>query len=84
MVNRRNSGVGQLNWESTLRRKVEVMRELGIVAYDGIALGPVPPSVEVQKKTKSDPQYPKRSYYANLLNRPVQDDELARLPEVGS
>lgn len=83
MGNRRNGDVGQLaDWESALRTKVKVMRELGVVVADGITLGPEPLPKEVARKMKEDPLYAKRSHYANLLGRVLGDEELKNLPEV--
>lgn len=63
-----------------LRAKVDVMRELGVVVWDGITLGPEPLPKAVREKIKEDPLAHRRAYYANLLNRPVTDEELKRLP----
>ncbi len=85
MGNRRDRDMGKLNsgdWESQLRSKVSVMRELGVVAYDGVTLGPAPLPKEALKKLKDDPFYEKRAYYENLLGRVFSDDDLKKLPEV--
>ncbi len=85
MGNRRDSDVGKLtlsDWESDLRRKVAVMRELGVASADGIILGPPPmPKAEVER-IKSDPLYEKRGHYENLFMRAVGDAELKRLPDL--
>lgn len=66
-----------------LRAIVAVMRELGVVSYEGLFLGPEPS--KAPKKTKPDEEVDavleeRRSYYEEVLGRKVNDAELRRLP----
>lgn len=79
MAQRRASVVDELN-ETLVRRKVALMRELGIVVLGDTTLGPPPlPKVKLDKKD-ADPRAERRSYYESMLNRNLSDAELDALP----
>lgn len=56
------------------------MRELGVLSWDGIVLGPEPrPKAEIEKEN-ADPNRTRRAHYVELMGRPVSDLELRNLP----
>lgn len=63
-----------------LRIQVATMRELGVVSWNGIVLGPEPLPKSTAKPPKKDEQYERRTYYQEVLGRSVGDAELKNLP----
>jgi hypothetical protein len=64
-----------------LRDTVGIMRELGVVSFDGIVLGPEPrPKADIEREKKKDPLHTRRTHYQEMLGRPVSDAELGNLP----
>jgi hypothetical protein len=62
---------------------VVMMRKLGVASWvnspvGDLHLGPEPP--RAPKKEDADPKKARRSYYAELLGRPVTDAEVEMLP----
>lgn len=56
------------------------MRELGVLQWNGITLGPTPPTAPEAKPDADDPLAERRAHYANLLGRAVSDEEVSRYP----
>lgn len=63
-----------------LRASVATMRELGVLQWNGITLGPAPLTAPEAKPAQDDPLAERRAHYANLLGRPVTDEEVSRYP----
>ena len=63
-----------------LRASVATMRELGVLQWNGITLGPTPPTAPEAKPAQDDPLAERRAHYEGLLGRRVTDDELSRYP----
>jgi hypothetical protein len=79
MGGRRTSNVDELKEQET-RRKVALMRELGIVVLDGLTLGPEPLPKTKLPKPDDDPRGYKRRHYEDMLGRKLSDEEVDRLP----
>lgn len=67
-----------------LAAAVADMRKLGVIVWANspvgdITLGPVPISSRLASQP-ADPMAARRAYYADLLGRPVSDEEAKRLP----
>jgi hypothetical protein len=68
-----------------LREDVKLMRELGILRWKGIIIGPEP---SAKSEVKPEPQLSdeehsalnKRLYYEDLFSRAIDDDTLEKLP----
>lgn len=65
---------------SELRTQVTAMRELGVVSWNGIVLGPEPLPKPKEEEKKRDKNYERRTYYQEVLGRSVSDAELKLLP----
>jgi hypothetical protein len=68
-----------------LRQDVALMRELGVIRWKNILLGPpVQSSLNEPPKTpeelKAQAREERRAYFENLFNRQVSDQELDMLP----
>lgn len=63
---------------------VERMRDRGVASWVGspvgdLVLGPAP-MTRKQLKASTDPKEARRSYYTDILGRPVTDAEMEKLP----
>lgn len=67
-----------------LREDVKLMRELGVLRWHGILLGPEPSKAEVKPEpTLTDEEHSeanKRLYYEELFARVLSDDMIRSLP----
>lgn len=68
-----------------LRQDVALMRELGVIKWGDVLLGPAPlPALKVEPPTPEEEKRAslaaRRAHYEQMLNRSITDDELARLP----
>lgn len=72
----------ELNIDS-FKAVVKEMRDLGVVAWHNspvgdITLGPPPPPRA--RKEEADPKKHRKTYYSEVLGRPVTDAEVEHLP----
>lgn len=63
-----------------LRRDVATMRELGVLVWGDITLGPPPLLAVSEDAAKEDPMGRKRLKYEELLDQRFTDEELEKLP----
>lgn len=72
-------------WVADFERVAGAMRRMSVIVCTGtpvgdVTLGPEPVKVSRTAKGDPDPYAERRAYYSDVLNRPVSNGELDKLP----